>query len=246
MFQPRPMSQKTAWLCSILVLFVVASGVVGYRLRTQADSVPTTAEVTLPAVETTEPATEAVPVQEVVAQEQLLIDEAPFVSQDVDPAPMPEVSTPTSVDVASFLEEAAPVVYPLDGEIISVFSVSELTYNETMGDWRIHDGVDIAAAQGTSVVSACAGTVIAVDDTDLMGTQVVIDHHNGYQTTYANLQVNPLAATGDSVESGQAIGAVGTTALADSALEPHLHFSVSYNGDVIDPMAYLNPTTDDQ
>ncbi|WP_409967092.1 M23 family metallopeptidase [Bengtsoniella intestinalis] len=229
MFQRYNISQKNAWLGSILVLFVLLTGIVGYQLRTQ-----TAQEIAAPVVSET-----ILPEVEVATT---VVAEVPEMTQEVvaEPTPMPEVDTPVSVDVASFLEADSPVVYPLEGEVISVFSISELTYNQTLGDWRIHDGVDIAAQQGTPVVASCSGTVVMAEDSDLLGTQVVIDHGNGYQTTYANLQTDPMVAEGDVVASGEIIGAVGTTALADSALEPHLHFSVSYNGDVIDPMVYLN------
>lgn len=233
MFRNTHISQKTAWLGSVLVLFVLLTGIVGYQLRTQVMEQTTTttvvAETILPEVE---PVVEVAPEPEIVTTvEEIEVAEA------VD---MPEVDPPVSMDVATFFDASEPIVYPLEGTVITVFSISELSYNETLDDWRIHDGVDLAATLGTEVVAACAGTVIAVEDDDLMGTQVIIDHNNGYQTTYANLQTYPAVETGEVVSSGQVIGAVGTTALADSALEPHLHFAVSYNGDALDPMVYLN------
>ena len=73
----------------------------------------------------------------------------------------------------------------------------------------------------------------------LMGTTVVIDHGDGYHATYANLQARPTVEAGDDVTAGQVIGAVGTTAAAESALGPHLHFSVEKDGDTVDPNRYL-------
>lgn len=72
----------------------------------------------------------------------------------------------------------------------------------------------------------------------LMGTTVVLEHDGGYETTYANLQSKPTVETGDSVSAGQIIGAVGTTAAAESGA-PHLHFAVSRDGKAVDPRAYL-------
>ena len=65
-----------------------------------------------------------------------------------------------------------------------------------------------------------------------------LEHEGGYETTYANLQSKPTVETGDSVSAGQIIGAVGTTAAAESGA-PHLHFAVSRDGKAVDPRAYL-------
>ena len=129
------------------------------------------------------------------------------------------------------------VVDPLVGETVAAFSMDELVYSETLGDWRTHDGVDIAATPGTQVCAASYGTVTDVRDDDLMGTTVVIAHDDGCDTVYANLQDMPTVAVGDEVTAGQVIGSVGTTALAESALPSHLHFAVTRDGEFIDPMS---------
>lgn len=131
------------------------------------------------------------------------------------------------------------VVSPLVGETLAAFSVEELRYSETLGDWRTHDGIDIAAAAGTQVLAACSGTVTSVFDDDLMGTTVVIRHDGGYVTTYANLQSIPTVGEGQHVSAGEVIGAVGSTSLAEFASAPHLHFSVTKDGESIDPMEFL-------
>ena len=131
------------------------------------------------------------------------------------------------------------VVAPLVGEEVAAFSVDELTYNETLGDWRTHDGIDIKADAGTQVLAASSGTVLSVADDDLMGTTVVIAHDGGYETTYSNLQSVPTVAPEQYVSAGQVIGAVGTTSLAEASMSPHLHFSVTKDGEIIDPQEFL-------
>ena len=84
-----------------------------------------------------------------------------------------------------------------------------------------------------------AGTVASVEDHPLMGTTVVIDHEGGYTTTYSNLQAKPTVQPGDLVTAGQIIGAVGTTAAAEAAQSPHLHFSVAQDGEAVDPGEFL-------
>ena len=131
------------------------------------------------------------------------------------------------------------VVWPLRGAVVSAFSVDELLYDETMGDWRTHAGVDRAAEAGTQVMAASAGTVSAVENDPLMGTTVMIDHAGGYRTTYANLQAVPTVKVGDAVSAGQIIGAVGNTAIAEASVASHLHFAVEKDGDAVDPQTFL-------
>ena len=121
----------------------------------------------------------------------------------------------------------------------AAFSVDTLVFSPTLEDWRTHDGIDIAGALGESVLAACSGTVRSVTEDPLMGTQVVIDHEGGYQTTYANLQSEAPVTAGDAVSAGQIIGAVGDTAAAEAAQAPHLHFSVTRDGEAVDPEEFL-------
>ena len=148
----------------------------------------------------------------------------------------PEVTEETE---AITPEQPSVVVAPLAGETVATFSVEELQFNETLGDWRTHDGIDISAAAGTPVVAASAGTVTAVETGGSMGTTVVISHDDGYETTYASLQEEVRVEVGDTVSSGQEIGAVGNTTLTESALGAHLHFAVSKDGEAVDPAEYL-------
>ena len=174
---------------------------------------------------------------ETAAQE----EEAPPAAEVLEPAVMPEEVVAEPVFDTSPVVAEAPRLFvaPLVGEVVAAFSVSELQYDPTFEDWRIHDGVDIAAALGSAVLSASSGTVQSVTEDALMGVTVVIDHENGYQTTYCNLAENPAVMAGDAVSAGTVIGVVGDTALAESKRDSHLHFSVTKDGDVVDPNEYL-------
>lgn len=167
--------------------------------------------------------------------------------RDPDPEPVapapekeeePVVPTidPTPVEAV----EPSLIVSPLSGQVVAAFSADSLAYNPTLDDWRTHDGVDIAAAPGTNVLAASAGTVLSVGEDDLLGATVTLGHAGGYVTTYANLQAVPTVSEGDKVSAGQIIGAVGETAISETASGPHLHFSVSKDGELIDPDEYLN------
>ena len=99
--------------------------------------------------------------------------------------------------------------------------------------------VDIAAEAGTSVVAAADGQVYTIYDDDVMGTTVVIRHNGGYTTCYASLSEELEVSVGDTVTMGQVIGTVGETAMVETALGPHVHFSVTYRDVPMDPAEFL-------
>ncbi|MBQ6986428.1 MAG: M23 family metallopeptidase [Oscillibacter sp.] len=128
---------------------------------------------------------------------------------------------------------------PVEGTTVTGFSMDKLLYNETMRDWRTHDGIDIAAEAGTAVAAAKAGTVESVEADPIMGMTVVIRHEDKYETVYSSLTDMPEVEAGDSVSAGQVIGYVGESAASESALGPHLHFSVLNGGTPVDPETFL-------
>ena len=128
---------------------------------------------------------------------------------------------------------------PLTGQTVAGYAMDCLSYNATTRDWRVHNGIDIAAEAGTTVCAAAAGTVYTTYADDTMGTTVVIHHDGGYVTVYSSLSNDLQVSAGDQVALGQAIGCVGNTALLESALGDHLHFSVSCNDKAMDPLEFL-------
>ena len=152
------------------------------------------------------------------------------------PVTQPVESTATTPTVKKALKTASP----LEGETVAVYAMDCLSYNSTTRDWRVHDGVDIAAAAGTEVKAAAEGQVYTVYRDDTMGTTVVIRHEDGYVTVYASLAEEVAVSAGDMVNLGQTIGAVGETALLENALGEHLHFAVLCNDEQMDPAEFLN------
>ncbi len=227
-----------------LFLGVTALAVAGYWTLLPKDTTDKDAENVSSQLE--------LPVEDETPQMPEVIAITPDPSEDdwVAPEPAEEI---TVMDEATGVEDTVPaaeedalpvaprlVVSPLVGETLAAFSMDELRYNETLGDWRTHDGVDIAAEVGTQVIAACSGTVTQVVADDLMGTCVTIAHDGGYETTYANLQSVPTVGEGQYVSAGEVIGAVGATSLAEFASAPHLHFSVTKDGVPCDPAEFLN------
>jgi murein DD-endopeptidase MepM/ murein hydrolase activator NlpD len=131
-------------------------------------------------------------------------------------------------------------VWPVDGEVDRDFSLEVFAYDETMGDWRTHSGIDIAAEVGTPVAACTQGTVTQVSTDQMMGTTVTIDHGSGMESVYANLAAALNVQEGTQVEAGSVIGTVGTSAIAESASPAHLHFELAEYGVSIDPLQYLH------
>ncbi|MBE6971335.1 MAG: M23 family metallopeptidase [Ruminococcaceae bacterium] len=184
--------------------------------------------------------TEEEPPVENVVNPTPVIDKTPVTPPPVVEKIEPEVEVEEEVEPVLQVEELLPqVISPLDGTTVTVFSMTELMYDETMADWRTHDGLDIQAAEGDAVKTAAAGMVLEVKNDELMGTTVVIEHAEGYTTLYSSLQEEPPVAPGETVEAGDIIGLVGSTAAAENTMGPHLHFSVSKDGQVIDPAEYV-------
>ncbi|MBO7150163.1 MAG: M23 family metallopeptidase, partial [Clostridia bacterium] len=95
---------------------------------------------------------------------------------------------------------------------------------------------------GAPVYAAADGVIESVYDDPLLGKCVRISHSGQAVTVYCTLQ-SELAegiVSGAAVESGQALGAVGETALSEVAEEPHLHFEMEVNGVSVDPLDYIS------
>ena len=128
---------------------------------------------------------------------------------------------------------------PVQGEVLSGYAMEVLSYNQTTRDWRVHNGVDFAAAAGTAVTAAADGEVYTVYEDDQMGMTVVIRHEGGYTTRYSSLGADVAVSAGQPVSVGQTIGTVGTSALMENALGDHVHFAVTKDDEPVDPMEFL-------
>lgn len=156
------------------------------------------------------------------------------VKKEENPAPQKE-TTPNEETAAS-----TAYVWPVQGEVARDFSLEVFAYDATMGDWRTHDGLDIAADLGSPVCSCGTGTVTDVASDPMLGMIVTVDHGRGMESRYANLAESVNVQVGDAVEAGTVLGTVGTTAISESASPSHLHFEMIEYDVSIDPLNYLH------
>ena len=160
--------------------------------------------------------------------------------QQKHPAESKETAQPEPAPKAeTVLEEAPAVVLPVNGAVLQDHAMDRLVYSATTKDWRVHNGVDLAAEVGQTVWAARAGQVAAVYTDDYYGTTVELEHDGGYTSRYSNLAENTAVSVGDTVSAGTVIGTVGATALIESASESHLHFEVYQGGEAVDPAGFL-------
>lgn len=98
-----------------------------------------------------------------------------------------------------------------------------------------HDGIDIAAKEGTGILAVAAGVVTWSSNRYGYGQLVEINHGNGYVTRYAhNKQI--LVEVGDMVKKGQRVALMGSSGRSTG---PHVHFEVLRNGLVVNPAKYV-------
>ena len=107
--------------------------------------------------------------------------------------------------------------------------------NPITGNYQLHNGIDLAANQGTPIYASKTGTVSTAASGYGWGNYVVINHGDGYSTLYAH-QDYYIVSEGDTVTQGQVIGYVGSTG---NSTGPHLHFTIYYNGATVNPAGYI-------
>ena len=107
------------------------------------------------------------------------------------------------------------------------------------GQWKFHSGVDLAGPQGTPIVASRDGTVTTAKTgyNGGNGCYVVINHGDGFSTSYLHMLENLQVSKGQKVKAGQVIGYMGSTGASTG---PHLHFTIYYNGSTVNPADYIN------
>ena len=183
-----------------------------------------------------------VPAQSGTAETGALEADAPEVNTEglAENAEVQDSEAVAAVEEQPVVEAAAPIyVWPVAGQVERAHSSDTLSYDQTLRDWRTHEGIDIIAELGAPVVAAHSGSVESIVQDSLYGTVVTVSHGDGTRTIYANLAENPPVTVGDWIDCGTTIGSVGSTALCEISQTSHLHFAITVNGTAADPMDYL-------
>lgn len=128
-------------------------------------------------------------------------------------------------------------IYPASKTVTKEYSGDNPVYSLTMGDWRVHQGIDLAAEAGSVVKAVSAGTVKEIKNDPMFGTTIIIAH-NGFDAYYCGLGDTALVKEGDAVSLGDEIGSIKEVP-CESVEENHLHFGVQKDGKWINPLDIL-------
>ena len=126
-----------------------------------------------------------------------------------------------------------PGLMPVEGVVSSPFGWRT---HPITGDRRFHEGVDIAAPEGTEIRAVQSGVVRFAGRRGGYGNVVELEHPDGSVSRYAHAS-RIHVRRGDRVEVGESVADVGQTGHATG---PHLHFQVERDGKAVDPNAYLS------
>lgn len=145
---------------------------------------------------------------------------------------IPSAEDGEAVAVMSLFKSDEEITVPVHGKITSPYGNRT---NPVSGEYLFHAGIDIAADSGTPVRAAYNGVVASVGSNDVSGNYISLVHTDGSETFYCHCQ-KITAEKGDVVRAGEAIALVGSTGRSTGS---HLHFEITVDGNLVDPLLYF-------
>lgn len=148
---------------------------------------------------------------------------------------IPQSSTQLPVGLQAYVSEGensrmrGETVYPVEGRVSSVFGSRK---DPIHGAHRHHNGLDIAAPEGTPIHSVREGVVSFSGERGGYGNLVIVDHGDGLETRYAHC-AELRVEEGQRVRAGDTIATVGSTGRSTG---PHLHLEARKEGSAVDPV----------
>ncbi len=162
--------------------------------------------------------------------------------------PATKVTVPQSEELSLTKEEptqpdnlpfTGSFALPMGTEILKDYSNGEMVSSKTMGDWRVHNGIDFTGKESDNILAIQSGKVTNVYDDPMWGIVVEIDHGNTMTAKYCGFKSGTTVKKGETVKKGGIIGQLGIIPI-EQADKPHLHLEITVNDVIVDPLAAMN------
>ena len=153
----------------------------------------------------------------------------------------PELAEVSASDVIAegFSEsQSLSLQWPVEGEVILEFAMDHSIYFPTLAQYQYNPAMIIAAAEGTEVVSAAAGTVTDVGKTNEYGHYVTMDLGDGFEITYGQL-FDISTEVGETLEAGERIAMVAYPTINYAEEGENLYLALTKDGAAVNPELYL-------
>lgn len=159
---------------------------------------------------------------------------------DVDQnQPGTELDPPDEGDGDQTVNTATDFILPVENSTVSV--AYEFYENRTVKQYRVHLGMDFAGEVGDSVFAVLDGKVLSIVPSHILdGGTVVLEHANGFTTTYKFIDCNENLKVGDEVSRGDLLGTIAEATGSEKYQGAHLHFELQQNGKSVDPAEHLD------
>lgn len=141
--------------------------------------------------------------------------------------------------VFSLFDDSKEMSWPVSGKIVMDYSIETAIYDKTLDQYRTNDSICISAPVGTQVKASAEGIVESISKDSESGNSVVINHGNGWLSTYSQLQDNILVKEGALVKEGDVIGGVANPTNYSILMGPHLEFKLTKDEKTTDPKIVL-------
>lgn len=139
--------------------------------------------------------------------------------------------------------EDSQMLWPVNGQVVIDYSMDATTYFPTLDQYKYNDALMLGCESGEPVQAAANGQVVSISEDVETGTTMVMDLGNGYQATYGQLK-DITVEPGQTVESGTILGYVSDPTKYYVKEGANLYFSMTKDGNPIDPMIYIETVTE--
>ena len=135
-------------------------------------------------------------------------------------------------------QEEAGLLWPVQGDVIMKYSMSNTVYFKTLAQYRCNPAIEIAAKAGTEVLAAADGIVTEIGENEETGKTVRMEIGNNYSIIYGQLK-NIKVKKGQKVKEGDKIGVVNEPTKYFAEEGSNLYFQVLQNEETVDPLLLL-------